>query len=220
MKLSEYARQNGISYKTAWRWWKDGTLAGKQMPSGTVILATSHEPAFMPQRVAIYVRVSSTEDRTNLDTQAERVRAYCAARGYQVQQIVKEVGSGLNEDRPKFLALLADPTVSRIVVEYKDQATRFGFRYLETLLATQGRSIEVVNIAETDTDTDTADLVEDLVALVYSFAARLYGQRRAKRATAAVQAILDNGKPNGQPDRPEAEESNQPETRGGDSCSW
>jgi predicted site-specific integrase-resolvase len=187
MKLSEYARQNGISYKTAWRWWKEGTLPGKQMPSGTVIVEEPREPTAMPQRVAVYVRVSSTENRTNLEAQAERVSAYCAAHGYQVQQMIKEIGSGLNEQRPKFLAILADPTITHIVVEHKDRATRFGFRYLETLLAAQGRAIEVVNVAESD----TADLVTDLVSIVYSFAARLYGQRRAKRKAAAVQAFLE-----------------------------
>jgi putative resolvase len=188
MKLSEYARQQGISYKTAWRWWKDGKLPGTQMPSGTVILEESPTLHTLPQRIAIYTRVSPTENRANLDAQAERVGAYCTARGYQVQQIVKEVGSGSNEQRPKLLALLADPTISLIVVEHKDRATRFGFRYLETVLAAQGRAIEVVNV----TETDTADLVTDLVAIAYSFAARLYGQRRAKRQASAVQAVLEN----------------------------
>ena len=65
------------------------------------------------------------------------------------------------------------------MVEHKDRATRFGFRYLEMLLEQQGRRIEVVNLAENGRE----DLVADLVAIVYSFCARLYGQRRAKRKT-------------------------------------
>ncbi len=190
MKLSEYAHQHGISYKTAWRWWRDGRLPGKQMPSGTVILenmGATKELAPGRPRVTIYVRVSSAEHRARLETQAERVGSYCAARGYQVQQVIKEVGSGLNDQRPKFLALLADPAVTHIVVEQKDRATRFGFHYLETLLSAQGRTLEVINLAESD----TGDLVTDLVAIVYSFTARLYGQRRAKRKAAAVLAILE-----------------------------
>src|SRR6185437_15421747 len=87
-------------------------------------------------------------NRANLDTQAERVVAYCAARGYQIHQIVKEIGSGINDSRPKFLDLLANKDLTVIVVEHKDRATRFGFRYLETLLAQQGRRIEVVNLAD------------------------------------------------------------------------
>src|SRR6185437_11312968 len=127
-------------------------------------------------------------NRANLDTQAERVVAYCAARGYQIHQIVKEIGSGINDSRPKFLDLLANKDLTVIVVEHKDRATRFGFRYLETLLAQQGRRIEVVNLA----DNGKEDLIADLVSIVYSFAARLYGQRRAKRKVSAIQTILES----------------------------
>src|SRR2546429_1614426 len=115
--------------------------------------------------VAVYARVSSAENKSNLDSQAERLVAYCAARGYQVAKVVKEVGSGINDARPKFLALLSDQSIGTIVVEHKDRATRFGFRYLETLLKTQGRSIEVVNIAENSTE----DSLADLTAIIYSF---------------------------------------------------
>jgi len=130
--------------------------------------------------------VSSRENRENLAMQAERLVGYCAAKGYQVHQVVKEVGSGVKDSRPKFLALLGDPTVTRLVVEHKERATRFGFRYLETLLAQQQRVIEVVNLGEAGHE----DLLNDLVAIVYSFCARLYGQRRAKRTTERITAEL------------------------------
>jgi predicted site-specific integrase-resolvase len=180
MKLSEYARRIGVSYKTAWRWWRAGKLDAHQAATGTIIV---REPAVVAtsspaaERVAIYARVSAAENRPNLESQADRLVAYCAAKGYQVHQVVKEVGSGVNESRPKFLKLLADPSIAVIVVEHKDRATRFGFRYLETLLEQQGRRVEVVNLA----DNGREDLVADLIAIIYSFCARLYGQRRAKR---------------------------------------
>lgn len=137
--------------------------------------------------VAIYARVSSPEHRANLNRQAERLVAYCTARGYQVRKVIKEIGSGVNDNRPKFLALLADPTISHIVVEHKDRGTRFGFRYIETLLHTTGREIEVVNTAENDTE----DLLSDLASIIYSVCARLYGQRRAKRKTEKIVRELE-----------------------------
>ena len=88
--------------------------------------------------------------------------AYCAAKGWQVHKVVKEVGSGVKDNRKKFLKLLADPTITTIVVEHKDRATRFGFRYIDTLLELQGRRIEVVNLA----DNGTEDLLPDLVAIM------------------------------------------------------
>jgi len=99
-----------------------------------------------------------------------------------VSRVVKEIGSGVNDNRPKFLALLADPSIGRIVIEHKDRGTRFGFRYIETLLKTYGREIEVVNQAQNSTE----DLLADLSSIVYSFCARLYGQRRAKRKTEKI----------------------------------
>jgi predicted site-specific integrase-resolvase len=183
MKLSDYAHKVGVTYKTAYRWYKAGRLKGYQVETGTIII---EEEKPVAEKVAIYARVSSSENRENLISQAERLKGYCMAKGYQIDQIVKEVGSGVNDSRPKFLALLSDASVTRIVVEHQDRATRFGFQYLETLLAQQGRVIEVVNLAEDEQQ----DLLEDLVAVVYSFCARLYGQRRGKRKTERITAEL------------------------------
>lgn len=181
MKLSDYAKKVGISYRTAWRWFKTGKIAGYQMDTGTIIITEDDEPEKM-QKVAIYVRVSSSENKSNLDTQAERLKDYCAAKGYQVHKVVREIGSGINDNRQKLLKLLSDASITTIVVEHKDRLTRFGFRYIETLLSQNRRQIEVVNLAE--------DLLEDLVSIIYSFCARLYGRRRAKRKTEKVTKAL------------------------------
>ncbi len=130
----------------------------------------------------VYARVSANENRPNLDAQADRLCAYCEAKGWKVFKVVKEVGSGINDSRRKLLAILADPTITMIVVEHKDRLTHFGFTYIETLLAVQGRSIEVVNASENLIE----DLMADLISIIYSFAARLYGQRRAKRKTEKI----------------------------------
>ncbi len=194
MKLSEYARQQGISYRTAFRWWQAGQIPGYQAATGTIIVHEPKESRAAPQRVAIYARISSAEIQPSLDSQAERLAAYCAAKGYQVSKIVKEVGSGVNDARPKLLALLEDQAITLIVVEHMDRAARFGFRYLDTLLKSQGRSIEVVNQAENDHE----DLLADLMTILYSFTARLYGQRRAKRTTEMVIRTLEAGESEGE----------------------
>jgi putative resolvase len=186
MKLSQYAKQQGISYRTALRWFRAGAIKGYQAPTGTIIVQEGEWP-HQVQNVAIYARVSSAEHRANLERQAERLVQYCEARGYQVTQVVKEIASGMNESRPKLLALLKDTSISLLVVEHRDRLTRFGFHYLETLLETQGRSIEVVNVAANDKE----ELLADLVAIVSSFTARLYGQRRAKRKTEHMMAELE-----------------------------
>ena len=164
MKLSDYAKQMGVRYETACRWFRDGKIQGRRMGPHTVIITEGREElqAATPQRVAIYARVSSAENNSHLDSHAERLVAYCTARGYQVAKVVKEVGSGIKDARPKLLALLAEQDIGLIVVEHKDRLTRFGFRSLDTLLTNQGRGIEVVNQAENGTE----DLLADLTAIV------------------------------------------------------
>jgi len=184
MKLSDYARQQGVRYETAWRWFRDGKIKGHRVGLHTIIIDEAM-PAVEPpldRKVAVYARVSSTEKKTNLDAQAERLVSYCMAKGYQISKVVKEVGSGINDHRPKFLALLADQEIGTIVVEHRDRATRFGAHYIETLMQSQGRTLEIVNQAESATE----DLLSDLTAMIYSFCARLYGQRRAKRKTEKI----------------------------------
>ncbi len=148
-----------------------------QLHTGTIIVPDRVEgpdPKFV-----VYARVSSSENRPNLDSQAERLVQYCTARGWKVSEVVKEVGSGLNDKRPKLLKILGSNEPVVIVAEHKDRLTRFGFQYIDTLLKTRGSRVELVNEA----DDGKEDLVEDFVAVITSFCARLYGQRRSKRKT-------------------------------------
>ena len=145
-------------------------------------MTESRAPVKAVEKVAIYARVSSSEHRENLERQAERLSQYCTVRGYQVAMIVREIASGVNDSRPKLLSLLKDTSITRVVVEHRDRLTRFGFPYSDTLFSVQGRVIEVVNPAENDKE----ELLADLTSIIYSFCARLYGQRRAKRKTEKV----------------------------------
>lgn len=156
--------------------WKKGELNAEQLPSGTVIVRLEKP---VNKGVAIYARVSSSENKSNLDTQAERLEKYCFAKGYQVVRIVKEVGSGVNDNRRKLIDLLNKDDYSIIVCEHKDRLTRVGFNYLKVLLNQTNRDIEVVNLATERTD----DLMHDFVSIITSFCARLYSIRRRARKT-------------------------------------
>ena len=83
--------------------------------------------------VALYARVSSVDQKNDLQRQLERLKDYAAAQGYQVTRMVSEIGSGLNDRRPKFLKLLTDPTIGVVVVEYRNRGTRFGLTSIEQL---------------------------------------------------------------------------------------
>src|SRR5690348_17258098 len=126
-------------------------------------------------QVAVYARVSSSENRPNLDRQAERVAAVCAATGWpvaslaKVVKVVKECGSGVNDQRPQFLALLADTSISHIVGAHTDRGSRFGVASIPTVLKTPGRE----RVIGTDAETGHEDVLPDVVAISTSCTARL-----------------------------------------------
>ena len=111
--------------------WQRGELNAEQLPSGTIIIKTNRP---INKGVVIYTRVSSSESKSNLDTQAERLETYCLAKGYQIIRIVKEVGSGINDNRRKLINLLNEDDYSLIVCEHKDRLSRVCFNYLKVLI--------------------------------------------------------------------------------------
>ena len=183
MKLKEWARESGVSYRTALNWFHAGTLPApaRQLPTGTILV----EPPEVESRQAVaYCRVSSADQCDDLDRQAGRVAQECARRGISLDSTVTEVGSGLNGNRPKLRKLLADPAVSTIVVEHRDRLARFGVEHLEAALSAQSRRIVVLETTEV-----ADDLVRDVTEVLTSMCARLYGRRSAaKRAKAAMRA--------------------------------
>ena len=141
-----------------------------------------------PVKVVCYARVSSSQNKDNLERQADRIVKYANASGFSVSNVIKETGSGLNDNRPKLTKLLTDIEVTHIIVEHKDRLTRFGFNYIKNWMASRQCKIIIINKVETDKE----DLMQDFVSLVTSFVARLYGLRRSKRKTEQLIRNLSN----------------------------
>lgn len=198
MKLSEYARRIGVKRHTAYRWFKRGEIPNAvQLPSGTIYVPDEIFETDMKSKqglTVVYTRVSSSEQRkTTLETQAERLTQFAIANGWVVDKVIKEVGSGLNDERKKLTELLlSDEPIARIIVEHKDKLTRFGFNYLEILAKKQRFEIVVVN----PTATDQEELMQDFASIITSFCARLYSRRRAKHITEEIIQILQKGTSN------------------------
>ena len=183
MKLSGWARDNGVSRQSAARWFHAGVLPvpARQLATGTILV---DGPAQAASGVAVYARVSSGDQRADLDRQVARLVEHATGAGLAPTRVVSEVGSGLDGRRTKLLGLLRDAGVGTIVVEHRNRLARFEVEYLEAALAAQGRRLVVVEDAEV-----ADDLVRDMVEVLTSFCARLYGRRSAKRrASVAVEA--------------------------------
>ena len=180
IKLSTFAKLNDVTQRTVWNWINKGMIKFEKTSTNRVfILVDEENPSMKNLRVAVYARVSSSENKSNLERQKDRLVSYANAKGYQVEKIVTEIGSGLNDNRPKLEKLLIDKTIDIIIVEHKDRLARFGINYIEKLLALDGRKIEIVNPQLDEKD----DLMQDFVSIITSFCARLYGKRRTKRQT-------------------------------------
>jgi predicted site-specific integrase-resolvase len=186
MKLSDWARKNGLTYVTAYNLFKNGNLPGKitQLKTGT-ILVDDLENTNSLLKTYIYCRVSSPTKKEDLLRQTERCQAFCAAKGLVVEQTIKEIASGVNDKRSKLLSLF-DKIPKRIVVEHKDRLTRFGFNYFEKLLPLLGYELIVIN---RDFE-EEKDLIKDMIAIVTSFCCRLYGLKRGKSKSKKIKEII------------------------------
>jgi len=187
---SEAAEILGVNTWTMRRWIREGKVRAVRSDTGRWRVLASwvaehvgDSPAPERTRCAIYARESSSENKAALESQLDGLRRYAEAKGYQIAYVVKEVASGVNDNRPKLKALLEKKDFDVLLVEHKDRLTRFGFGWFEALCPFR---LEVVNVAENCTN----DLMEDLVAILTSFSARLYGQRRGRKKTdAAIRAL-------------------------------
>lgn len=187
IKLSDYAKLYGYRYQTVWNKFKEGKIPGAFKNEYGSVYVNIDEDNDLTGKVAIYARVSSSENKANLDKQVERLTQYAILKGYRIIQTVYEIGSGINDKRPKLEKLLRANGYSKIIVENKDRLARFGFNYLETLLSTKGIEIEVVNPSVND----ESNLMEDLISVIYSFSARMYGSRRSTRKTEKIIELLN-----------------------------
>lgn len=173
MKLSEWAKKQGLTYQTAFNLFKKNQIPGTvtQLASGTILVDEQINAANL--KTYIYCRVSSATKKDDLERQVKRCQDFCAANGWQVEKIIKEVASGMNDNRKKLNSLF-DKNSKRIVVEHKDRLTRFGFNYIFNLLNLLNYEIIVINKDVEEED----DLLKDMISIITSFCCRLYGLRK------------------------------------------
>ena len=177
-KLSDYALKFNVTYRTAWNRYKQGKIKGAFMDeTGHVCIPLPTVDDGTHKKAVLYARVSSHAMKENLHRQMDRLKDYAAANGYKVLAEKQEIASGLNDKRNHLIKLLQRDDWDTLIVENKDRLTRFGFNYLETLLTKANKKLVVMNATDSDAK---ADLISDLVSIIYSFSARIYGLRRAK----------------------------------------
>jgi len=181
--MKEASQMLGVNLRTLQRWDEEGkihcirTVGGKRrVPESEIkrILGLHEE-----RKIVGYARVSSNTQRDDLERQIELITQYAKEHGWSIE-ILKDIGSGLNEERKNFqklLKMVINKEVSKVVITCPDRLTRFGFKTLQQFFQNYGTEIVVINQEEKEL---REELVEDLITIVSNFAGKLYGMRSRK----------------------------------------
>ena len=134
MNLRGWALFQGIHPQTACKWYRAGTSPVPARKVGQLILVGYLEsPPSVSNSAVTYARVSSADQKSNLDRQVARVLTSATEHGYSIDCVVTEVGSAFGGHRRKFVSLLKDPRTDTILVEHRDRFCRFGAEYIEVI---------------------------------------------------------------------------------------
>jgi predicted site-specific integrase-resolvase len=197
--LKDAAERLGVAYITLWKWAREGRFRVVRLPSGRLAIPVEEFEKLRPPemrlvdkpRAIIYVRVSSDKQarQGDLDRQVEALKRYAAEHGYQVVEVIRDIGSGLKTNRrglKKLLRMVVQRRVDVVLVTYRDRLTRFGYEYLEFFFRQYG--VKIVEAFKTEKE-PLEELIEDFVEIIASFAARIYG-RRSHKVKRLVEANL------------------------------
>lgn len=184
MNLAEWARLQDVHPQTAYRWFREGVLPvpAVRVNQRTILVSPDAAVAQASAGFGLYARVSSHDQKSDLDRQVARLTSWAALAGGRVVRVEAEVGSGVNGARTRVRRLLADPKVTVVVVEHRDRLGRMNTELVEAALSAHGRRLVVLDDGEVH-----EDLVRDMVEVLTWLCARLYGRGSARnRALKAI----------------------------------
>ena len=198
LSIKEASEFLGISIDTLRRWERVGKITSMRTQGGHRRYDKKELIKFKmgdnsENRITIaYCRVSSSDQKEDLQRQIENVSQYCIANGYQFR-VISDLGSGLNYKKKglqELIELICSNSIERIVVNYKDRLIRFGFELIEQLCSIYNVKIEIINLTEDKSYEE--ELVEDVLSVITVFSAKLYGARshKSKKMIATNEALL------------------------------
>lgn len=189
LTLSKASKILGVTTKTLRNWDDAGKIKTirtkgnhRRIPVEEIDRIKGDEPkSFTRVKTLAYCRCSTKKQEENLERQIGRVLEYCYEQKWEVE-LFKDIGSGLNENRRNFNKLLkrvADDDVQRVIIEYKDRVARYGFETFKALCDNFG--VEVVILNEKEEKSFEEEVVDDIISLVTSYSARIYGKRGGRK---------------------------------------
>lgn len=187
--IADFSRMVGVTVKTLQRWDRNGTLVPTRTPTGRRVYTGAHlaqatglKTKIVSRKVVAYVRVSSQAQKADLDNQSKTLADFALQSDIKVDDWISEIGGGLNFQRKKFLSIIDEIVagrVSTLVIAHKDRLARFGFELIEHLCKTHDCRLVVM---DNESLSPEQEMIQDMLAVVHCFSARLYGLRNYRKA--------------------------------------
>lgn len=191
LTLKETGKLLNVSKQTLQRWDNSGKLIAVRTEGGhrryklsdiEKILGENDNLSSNDKKeiiVATYVRCSTPDQkvRGDIDRQSNRIFEYCTKKGYKVEHVIKDMGSGLNDKRKGFTKLcnlVVNKKINKVIIEHKDRLTRFQYNLIEFFFNSYGVEIELLDKKEYR---EQEELVNDMMMLIASFSGHLHSNR-------------------------------------------
>jgi putative resolvase len=186
-KPKEFSDMLGVTVTTLQRWDNEKKLIAYRNPKGRRFYTHTQYEEYMGinqkkgGKIVLYARVSNRGQQDNLKNQTAFLRQFVNAKGIVVDEVIEDIGSGLNYKRKHWNRLLDDVMggkVSQIFITHKDRFIRFGFDWFQTFAKRFGTEIIIINQEELSPQ---EELIQDLIAIIHVFSCRIYGLRKYKK---------------------------------------
>ena len=197
------AKRLGVSVKTLQRWDREGILIAKRNPNNRRYYTEDQYLEYIGssdeknRKIIAYTRVSSTDQKDDLQNQITFIRNYVNAKGEILDDVIQDIGSGLNYNRKHWNDLLLNQIpkgeIEKIYITYKDRFVRFGFDWFERFCNHYNCEIVIINNPETSPQ---HELIEDLISIIHVFSCRIYGLRKYKKDIRLDESLQDRNQTN------------------------
>lgn len=203
IRLNDMAKRLGVSVKTLQRWDREGILIAKRNPNNRRYYTEDQYLEYIGssnkknRKIIAYTRVSSNNQKDDLQNQITFIRNYVNAKGEILDDVIQDIGSGLNYNRKHWNDLLLNQIpkgeIEKIYITYKDRFVRFGFDWFERFCNHYNCEIVIINNPETSPQ---QELIEDLISIIHVFSCRIYGLRKYKKDIRLDESLQDGNKTN------------------------
>lgn len=203
IRLNDMAKRLGVSVKTLQRWDREGILIAKRNPNNRRYYTEDQYLEYIGssnkknKKIIAYTRVSSNNQKDDLQNQITFIRNYVNAKGEILDDVIQDIGSGLNYNRKHWNDLLLNQIpkgeIKKIYITYKDRFVRFGFDWFERFCNHYNCEIVIIKNPETSPQ---QELIEDLISIIHVFSCRIYGLRKYKKDIRLDESLQDRNQTN------------------------